>query len=45
MIEENDRRKDEYCKLHNIPLIRIPYYQLSKLSLKLLELEDYGKKS
>ena len=45
MIEENDRRKDEYCKLHNIPLIRIPYYQLSKLSLKLLELEDYDKKS
>lgn len=23
--QERDRRKDNYCKLHNIPLLRIPY--------------------
>ena len=24
--QEHDRRKDEYCKLHNIDLLRIPYW-------------------
>ena len=38
MIESNDMLKTEYCKLHDIKLVRIPYYQLSKLSLELLEL-------
>lgn len=40
IIEENDNRKNEYCKKHNIKLVRIPYYQLSKLSLDLLGLEN-----
>ena len=25
--QEHDRRKDEYCKLHNIDLLRIPYWE------------------
>ena len=38
IIESNDMLKTEYCKSHGIKLVRIPYYQLSKLSLELLEL-------
>ena len=40
--QEHDRRKDEYCKLHNIDLLRIPYWDFDiieeiideKLSIK-----------
>lgn len=39
-LEENDRRKNEYCQNNNIKLIRIPYFELSKLSLQKLELEE-----
>lgn len=31
-----DRYKNEYCKQHNIPLIRIPYTELNHLSLDLI---------
>jgi hypothetical protein len=30
---EWDRRKNKYCILHNIPLIRIPYWDLEGLTL------------
>lgn len=32
--QEWDRRKNKYCLLHKIPLIRIPYWDLEKLTLK-----------
>ena len=31
--------KNEYCIIHNIPLIRIPYTQLDSLSIEDLQLE------
>ena len=38
-LHKHDLMKNEYCKQHNIPLIRIPYTQLDTLSLKDLVLE------
>lgn len=38
-IKEHDQIKNQYCKDHNIPLIRIPYTHLNKLCLKDLQLE------
>jgi hypothetical protein len=32
--KEWDRRKNKYCLLHNIPLIRVPYWDLEELTLK-----------
>ena len=29
--QEHDRRKDEYCKLHNIDLLRIPYWEFDNI--------------
>lgn len=37
-LQEHDRRKDEYCKNHNIPLLRIPYCDINKLSKEYLQL-------
>ena len=37
--KNNDKIKNNYCKNHNIPLIRIPYTHLNKLCLKDLLLE------
>lgn len=34
-----DKKKNKYCVEHNIPLIRIPYTQLDKLSIDDLKLE------
>ena len=34
--KENDDLKNQYCKKHNIKLIRIPYYELKNINLKLL---------
>lgn len=31
-MQENDRRKNAYCIRNNIPLIRIPYWDLDKLT-------------
>lgn len=31
--QERDRLKNKYCLMHNIPLIRIPYWDLDKLTL------------
>ena len=30
--QENDRRKNSYCLAHSIPLFRIPYWELDKIS-------------
>ena len=32
--QEWDRRKNKYCLMHNIPLIRVPYWDLEDLTLK-----------
>lgn len=40
-IKQNDNIKNEYCKTHNIKLIRIPYTQENNIDLKMLELENY----
>ena len=29
--QEHDRRKDEYCKLHDIDLLRIPYWEFDNI--------------
>lgn len=38
-IQKRDKIKNEYCKQHNIPLIRIPYTHLNNIALKDLQLE------
>lgn len=35
-IKKYDKLKNEYCKLHNIALIRIPYYDFNKINDKYL---------
>lgn len=35
----NDALKNEWCKINNIPLIRIPYTHLPKLAIEDLQLE------
>ena len=37
----NDQLKNEYCKQHNISLVRIPYTELDNLSLELLMGDKY----
>lgn len=32
--QEWDRRKNKYCLMHNIPLYRIPYWQLEDLTFE-----------
>lgn len=39
-LQEYDERKNEYCQNHNIKLIRVPYFELSKLSLSYLGLKN-----
>lgn len=37
--QTHDKLKNEYCRNHNIPLIRIPYWKLKTLNIKDLQLE------
>lgn len=37
-LQQHDKLKDKYCKEHNFKLIRIPYYDIDKISLEYLEL-------
>lgn len=34
--QERDNRRNQYCKEHNIPLLRIPYYDYNKIDLEML---------
>ncbi len=34
--QERDNNKNEYCKKHNIPLLRIPYYDFDKIDIDYL---------
>ena len=38
-----DSLKDNYCKMNNIKLIRIPYEKRDNITLKDLELEEYAR--
>lgn len=41
-MQENDRRKNSYCIRNNIPLIRVPYWDLGKLTYNsLFNTESY----
>lgn len=40
-LKERDNLKNQYCKEHNIPLIRIPYTERANLSLELLFSNKY----
>lgn len=33
-VQKNDKIKTEYCRIHKIPLIRIPYYHYNELCLE-----------
>ena len=37
--QEHDKIKNEWCKINNIPLIRIPYWHIDELNIKDLLLE------
>lgn len=37
--QEHDRIKNDYCKKHNIPLIRIPFTEIDKLNIDMLKPE------
>lgn len=39
--QQNDRIKNEYCKLNNIPLVRIPYWKRDKITLEMLLGKEY----
>ena len=39
ILQQHDKIKNEYCKTHHIPLIRIPYTILSQLNIQDLQLE------
>ena len=36
ILHQNDILKDEYAIAHNIPLIRIPYWERDNISLEML---------
>lgn len=37
--QEHDKIKNDYCKKHNIPLIRIPFTEIDKLNIDMLKPE------
>ena len=42
-IQKRDKIKTEYCIQKNIKLIRVPYYEINKITLKYLQLEELVK--
>lgn len=41
VIQNRDKKKDEYALSHNIPLIRIPYWMRDKITLDMLMGDNY----
>lgn len=41
---ESDERKNNYCIKHNIPLIRIPYYEYQNIDIAMLTLDEGSNK-
>ena len=44
-VQESDKQKNNYCKIYNIPLIRIPYWDYKKINLDYLKerIEEYNE--
>lgn len=40
ILQENDKRKNDYCKEKNIKLVRISYLDYNNIDLAMLQLED-----
>ena len=41
-IQKRDNIKNEYCKKHNIILKRIPYFQISKITIETIESDMFS---
>ena len=41
ILQENDKRKNQYCKDKKIKLVRISYLDYNNLNLELLQLKEY----
>lgn len=39
-LQKYDKLKDEYCKQHNIKLVRVPYWDIEKIDLNVLQLQE-----
>ena len=39
--QEHDKYKNQWCKEHNIPLVRIPYYELNNINLEMIMGDEY----
>lgn len=39
--QERDHRKNQWCLLHNIPLVRIPYWERDNITLEMLMGDQY----
>ena len=39
-LQARDKQKDDYCKLHNISLIRVPYFDIRNITLESLGLKE-----
>lgn len=40
-LQKHDKMKNDYCKEHNIPLVRIPYTELKNINLEILLGNDF----
>lgn len=39
--QESDKIKNNYCKINNIPLVRIPYWERDNITLNMLLGDDF----
>ena len=39
--EQRDEEKNQWAKRHNIPLVRIPYYERDNITLEMLLGDEY----
>ena len=36
MVQQHDKEKNEYALFHNIPLVRIPYWERDNITLEMI---------
>ena len=41
IIQNRDKRKNQWAKEHNIPLVRIPYWERDKITLEMIMSDQY----
>ena len=41
ILQKHDKMKNDYCKEHNIPLVRIPYTEVNNITLEILLGEEF----